>query len=95
MRTVFVGNLNYKTDKYAIKDLFENYGHVNDVRISYGHNGYANGYAHVEFKFPENAREAVDRLDGYDLDDRPIRLDLATTIIKETSSRGGGRDYYD
>mmetsp|Transcript_35925 Transcript_35925/g.55174 ORF Transcript_35925/g.55174 Transcript_35925/m.55174 type:complete len:84 (-) Transcript_35925:510-761(-) len=75
-----MGNLSYRSDEYALEQFFHGFGKINDVRISYTQEGHSNGYAHVEFAYPEDAYEAMDSLDGLELDGRLVRLELAESL---------------
>jgi len=77
-----MGNLSFKTDEYAIEEFFHGFGSIKDVRISYDKQGHSNGFAHIEFENSEEAYEAMDSLDGLELDGRLVRLEIASSIGK-------------
>jgi len=85
--TVFVGNLGFRTEQWAIEELFKNCGTINGVRIAMGEDGRPRGFAHVEFDSNASALEAM-KLAGQELDGRAIRLDLS---ISRRGGGGGGR----
>ncbi len=49
------------------------------------HDGRSKGFAYVQFETPEGVRQAM-KLNGQELEGRPVRLDQSGT---EKSSRGG------
>ena len=81
--TLFVGNLGFRTEQWAIEEFFKECGTVTQVRIALDENERPRGFAHVEFSEPAAAKEAL-KLAGQALDGRAVRLDLSH------SKRGGG-----
>ena len=82
--TVFVGNLGFRTEQWAIEEFFKGCGTINGVRIALGEDERPRGFAHVEFSTNAEALEAMKRAGG-EIDGRAVRLDLS-----QTRSRGGG-----
>ena len=82
--TVFVGNLGFRTEQWAIEEFFKGCGNIKGVRIALGEDERPRGFAHVEFETNAEAQEAM-KLAGGMIDGRAVRLDLS-----QTRSRGGG-----
>lgn len=82
--TIFVANMNFRTDEEALKQHFSDCGDVKEVRFLY-HNdtGRFKGAAFLEFEDPSSVDEAMKK-DGGELMDFSLRLDYAG------SSRNGG-----
>lgn len=57
--TVFVGNLGFRTERWAIEEFFSGAGTIKDVRIALGEDERPRGFAHVEFETHEQAQEAM------------------------------------
>jgi len=77
--TVFVGNLGFRTERWAIEEFFKSAGAPTDVRIAMDpETERPRGFAHVEFATHEEAKEAM-KLAGQELDGRAIRLDLSAS----------------
>jgi len=53
--TLYVGNLPYNAEAEEIRELFQPYGRVVDVRIRYRDDGTNAGYAHVQFEKLDDA----------------------------------------
>tara|TARA_B110000285_G_scaffold232907_1_gene305228 strand:- start:391 stop:1065 length:675 start_codon:yes stop_codon:yes gene_type:complete len=85
--TVFVGNLGFRTEQWAIEEFFKSCGAIQGVRIAMGEDGRPRGFAHVEFDNNASALEAM-KLAGQEIDGRAIRLDLS---VSRRGGGGGGR----
>ena len=59
-----MGNLSFETKENDLRDFFREIGKLNAVRISYNNMGRSKGYAHVEYKYPEDVDKAIHKLDG-------------------------------
>ena len=91
MTTVFVGNLGFRTEQWALEEFFKGCGTINAVRIALGEDERPRGFAHVEFSSNAEAVEAM-KLAGQELDGRAVRLDLSATRSRGGGGgRGGGR----
>ena len=78
MTSLKVDNLSYRTAPEDLKPLFEKYGEVGDVYIPRDRfTKESRGFSFVRFYDKRDAEEAMDRLDGYVLDGREIRVQLA------------------
>jgi len=88
--TVFVGNLGFRTEQWAIEEFFKGCGTINGVRIALGEDERPRGFAHVEFSTNAEAVEAMKRAGG-EIDGRAVRLDLSQTRSRGGGGRGGGR----
>lgn len=86
--TVFVGNLNFNTQKTDLWEFFEKYGTLKDVRLADDGQGKCRGFAHIEFETAEAAKKALGA-NGESIDDREIKVNLSAP--KKEGSNGGGR----
>ena len=58
--TVFVGNLGFRTERWAIEEFFKSAGAPTDVRIAMdAETQRPRGFAHVEFASNADAQEAM------------------------------------
>lgn len=57
--TLFVGNMSFRTEDWALKEFFSSCGNVKDVRIAMGEDGRPRGFAHVEFETNADAVKAM------------------------------------
>lgn len=85
--TVFVGNLGFRTEQWAVEEFFKGCGTIVGVRLAMGEDGRPRGFAHVEFDSNASALEAM-KLAGQELDGRQVRLDLS---VSRRGGAGGGR----
>jgi cold-inducible RNA-binding protein len=85
---LYVGNLNYNTTEDLLREAFSRNGReVTSVSIVMDREtGRSRGFAFVEFSTSEAAQQALQELDGQDLDGRMLRINEA----RERESRGGG-----
>lgn len=83
---VFVGNLNFKTTREEVESLFSQVGKPRDVFLpTERETGRPRGFAFVEFETEEEAKNAIERFNGYEMGGRALRVNLA-----EERPRGGG-----
>lgn len=89
-QNVYVGNLSYDTTEEGLRTLFGEYGEVESVRlITDRDTGRSKGFAFVEMSTEGAAQEAIDALNGKELDGREIRVDKAQP---RREGGGGGGD---
>lgn len=75
--TLYVGNLPYSVTERQLEDLFRGIGTVNSVRIITDASGRSKGFGFVEMDSEEEARTAIERLNGYSLSNRIIVVNVA------------------
>lgn len=85
---LYVGNLNYNTTEDSLREAFSANGReVASVSIIMDREtGRSRGFAFVEMATPEGAQQALQELDGADLDGRTLRINEA----RERDQRGPG-----
>jgi RNA recognition motif. (a.k.a. RRM, RBD, or RNP domain) len=85
---LYVGNLSYNTNEASLRQAFGANGReVASVAIIMDREtGRSRGFAFVEMATPEGAQQAMQELDGQDLDGRMLRINEA----RERESRGPG-----
>lgn len=69
-RILFVKNINYTTTGADLYDLFGKYGAIRQIRI--GDGAKTKGTAFVAFEEMVDAKNALDHLNGYHLQERYI-----------------------
>ncbi|MFW5686428.1 MAG: RNA recognition motif domain-containing protein [Spirochaetota bacterium] len=75
---IYVGNVNFRTTEEGLQSLFSNYGEVVSVRmITDRDTGRYRGFSFVEMASEEQANAAVEALNGTELDDRPLKVNIA------------------
>ena len=85
---LYVGNLNYNTNEESLREAFGANGReVTSVSIIMDREtGRSRGFAFVEMATPEGAQQALQELDGQNLDGRMLRINEA----REREARGPG-----
>jgi len=84
---IYVGNLSYNTTEDTLRAEFGSYGQVDDVHIiTDRETGRPRGFAFVTMNNDDAAREAIEAMNGMELDGR-------TLTVNEAKPRedGGGR----
>ena len=78
MNKLFVGNLDYTVTSDDIKQAFAQYGTIVDaVVIMDKMTGRSRGFGFVEFSKPEEAKAAIEKLNGSELKGRKINVNEA------------------
>lgn len=86
-KKLYVGNLPYSTTEDEVRELFEQHGSVESVRLIVDREtGRSRGFAFVEMDAGQ-ADTAMQALDGRDLGGRPMRVSEA-----RERERGRGPD---
>ncbi|XP_011048542.1 PREDICTED: ribonucleoprotein At2g37220, chloroplastic-like [Populus euphratica] len=75
---VYVGNLSWNVDSSALETLFREKGKVMDARVVFDRDsGRSKGFGFVTYSSAEEVEDAVDSLNGIELDGRAIRVSVA------------------
>ena len=78
MMRIYVGNLNYDTTEDALRDAFGAYGEVEEAAIiTDRETGRPRGFAFVTMPDDSKAREAIEALNGADLEGRSLNVNEA------------------
>ena len=75
-----MNNLNYDTKESGLEKVFKEFGYIERVAIGYKRNGNSLGNATIQFKNKGDAQEAIDKMDGAEVDGRPIKVKLFKSI---------------
>jgi cold-inducible RNA-binding protein len=88
-KKLYVGNLAYSTTHATLSELFGEIGEVESVNlITDRMSGRSKGFAFVEMADNATAQQAINQLNGRDLDGREIKV--AEARPKRDDRRGGG-----
>lgn len=91
---IYVGNLSYSTSSNDLRELFEPFGDVTSANvISDRDSGRSKGFGFVEMADDNQARHAIEKLNGTEIAGRAITVNEARPR-EERSNRGGGRGGY-
>jgi len=76
---LFVGNLSFDTTSDQLRDLFAGAGEVGSVTVPTDRDtGRPRRFAFVELSTAEEATAATEKLNGFELDGRALRVNEAT-----------------
>ena len=93
MKNIFVGNLSFGATEDAIRAAFEAYGTVDRVNLVTDRDtGRARGFAFVEMHNDQEGDNAINSLNGRELDGRALNVNEARP--KEDRGGGGGGGGY-
>ena len=92
---LFVGGLAYKVTDDELKDFFATVGTVTSAKVIVDkYSNQSKGFGFVEMSTDEEAKKAVDELNGKELEGRPIAVSEARPREERKPSyndnRGGG-----
>ncbi len=84
---IYVGNLSFGTTENVLRDKFEQHGEVQEVAIVTDRDtGRSRGFAFVTLPSDDQARAAIEALNGTEVDGRTLTVNEA----KPRTDRGGG-----
>lgn len=87
---IYVGNLPFRTNSEELRELFAEHGEVIDCVIPVDRDsGRSRGFGFVDMGEDE-ARQAIEALDGYDMDGRQLRVNEARPRGGSGGGGGGG-----
>ncbi len=86
---LYVGNLSFKTSEADLRAHFGQFGTVADVYVAMDKmTGRPRGFAFVTMGTPEEAKAAAEKVNGTDLDGRPLTVNEA-----RPKEEGAGRSF--
>jgi len=87
---IYVGNLHFNVSEDELRKAFEEYGDVSSVKIiSDKFSGRSKGFGFVEMMNDNEAREAIENLNGAEIKGRSVNVNQA----REKENNSGGRPY--
>ena len=90
MTKIYVGNLPFSADESQVRALFAQHGTVESVNVIMDRDtGRPRGFAFVEMSSADASR-AIQSLNGYSMDGRPLRVNEAQDRPRGPGG-GGGR----
>src|SRR5512142_2813180 len=95
---LFVGNLSFNTTENDLQDAFAAHGTVVEANLMMDRvSGRPRGFGFVTMSSPEEAKKAIDALNGATMDGRNLTVNEARPKAERSSGGGGGgggrRDY--
>jgi RNA recognition motif-containing protein len=90
---IYVGNLSYDLSEENLRQAFEAFGQVSSATIVKDkYSGRSKGFGFVEMPSAEEARSAIDQLNGKELKGRTLNVNEARPRT-EGGRAGGGRGF--
>ena len=91
-KKLYVGNLSYDTTEDELHKLFAEVGPVvSTALITDRDSGRSKGFAFVEMETEQAAKEAIERLNNQELNQRSLTVSEARPPRERSSGGGGGR----
>ncbi len=91
MKKLFVGNLPWGVDDQQLEEMFAQYGAVASAKVIQDRDtGRSRGFGFVEMEEDAAADDAVDALDGSEVNGRPLRVNEANDRPPRREGGGGG-----
>ncbi len=88
---IYVGNLSYETDNVAVDSLFKPYGTVVSAQVIMDRaTGRSKGFGFVEMSSAEEAKAAINALNGTEVNGRAIAVNEAKPRTDRPRSGGFG-----
>ncbi|MCJ1310294.1 hypothetical protein MMC25_003956 [Agyrium rufum] len=73
---LYVGNIHFSITESDLQNVFEPFGELEFVQLQKEEQGRSRGYGFVQFRDPAQAREALEKMNNFNLAGRPIRVGL-------------------
>ena len=75
---IYVGNLDFKVNEKDLEDLFTEYGTVSSAKVIVDkYDGRSKGFGFIEMDNDEEAKKAIDELNGTQLKSRDMVVNEA------------------
>ncbi len=94
-KKLFVGGLSWDTTDDGLRNAFAPYGEITEAKVITDRNtGRSRGFGFVTFSRDEDAKTAISKMHGTNLDGRSITVNEAQERSPREGGRGGGRNRY-
>jgi RNA recognition motif-containing protein len=88
---LYVGNLSFNTTELELREVFSQCGTVAETKMVMDREtGRPRGFAFVEMGSEQDAKQAIDQLNGRELGGRTLTVNEAQERSGGGGSRGGG-----
>ncbi len=89
---LFIGGLSWDTDDTGLRAAFERFGQLDDVKvITDRESGRSRGFGFVTFGDNASAQQAINEMNGTELDGRTLNVNEAQERSRGGGGGGGGR----
>ncbi len=91
MTNIYVGNLSFRATEEEVRQAFSAFGAVSSVNIIMDREtGRSRGFAFVEMADADEARNAVEKINGKDIAGRAVTVNEARPRTERPRGGGGG-----
>ena len=88
---IYVGNLNYRTTEEGLAELFGEFGEVENASVvTDRQTGQSRGFGFVEMQNDEEARKAIEEINGREFEERTLTVNEARPRAERHGGGGGG-----
>jgi cold-inducible RNA-binding protein len=92
---IYVGNLSYSIDSEDLRAAFAEFGAIDSAEVIVDRNtNRSRGFGFVEMSNDEEAKAAIEGLNGKELDGRPLNVNEARPRRNDSGRGGGGGSSY-
>ena len=90
-KKLFVGGLSWNTTDDGLREAFVRFGEVAEAKVITDRDtGRSRGFGFVSFASEDAGRQAIEEMDGTQLDGRPIKVNVAQERRDGPGGGGGG-----
>lgn len=90
---LYVGSLHFNITEDMLKGIFEPFGKIDDIKLIRDHEtSRSQGYGFITFRNADDAKKALEQLNGFELAGRPMKVGHVT---ERTGAEGGGSSALD
>jgi RNA recognition motif-containing protein len=88
---IYAGNLPHEVTKEFLQEAFEEYGHVSSINlVKDRYSGQFKGFGFIEMPSQDEAKAAIEGLNGAEINGRTIRVNEALPRDKEGHGKHNG-----
>lgn len=92
---IFIGSLHFGLKEDELREIFENYGTVDSVKIiTDKYTSRSKGFGFIEMPNDDEAQNAIDELNGSDIKGRTVNVNKARERSENNDRRSFNRDRY-
>lgn len=94
-KKLFVGNLSFKVEDRDLEEIFKEFGEVLSAKVIINKfNSRSKGFGFVEMASDDGAQNAIESLDGKEVNGRPMRVSIAREKSEYDRERTRSNDSY-
>ncbi len=89
MTNIYIGNLSYGIKEEGLKEIFEEFGDVSSAKIIKDREtGRSKGFGFVEMAEESEANQAIENLNGKEIEGRSVNVSIAKPRKENFSNEG-------